>query len=234
MSEYLLINILIISIPLALSFEKNIKFYKKFSSVFISITSIGIIFLVWDIIAVSRGDWSFNKEYVYRSEISGLPFEEILFFVTVPFSTLFIYETLNYYIKERTYSINVKYFYISAVLFFMIAVLNYDRYYTATVFTFCGVIILLQNIFMPAFVISKNYLLTLLISFIPFLIVNYYLTSLPVVIYNPEAITGIRFLTIPFEDFFYSFSMISCWLLVYRWSEKYERNIILKNDKSKA
>lgn len=234
MSGYLLINLLIITIPLALSFEKNIKFYKKFNSVFISIISIGFIFLVWDVIAVRRGDWSFNKEYVYRSELSGLPFEEILFFVTVPFSTLFIYETLNYYIKEKTYNIHVKYFYISALIFSIIAVLNYDRYYTATVFTFCGVIILIQNIFMPAYVFSKNYMLTLLISFIPFLIVNYYLTSLPVVIYNPDTITGIRFLTIPAEDFFYSFSMISGWLLVYRWSEKYERNIILKNDKSKA
>jgi len=58
-------------------------------------------------------------------------------------------------------------------------------------------------------------ILTILISFIPFFIVNYILTSLPVVEYNPEAILGIRVLTIPVEDFFYSFAMISGWIIIY-------------------
>jgi lycopene cyclase domain-containing protein len=50
--------------------------------------------------------------------------------------------------------------------------------------------------------------------------VNYLLTSLPVVEYNPEAITGIRISTIPLEDFFYSFAMITSWLVVYELLKK--------------
>jgi len=60
-------------------------------------------------------------------------------------------------------------------------------------------------------------------SFIPFLIVNYALTSLPVVLYNPASVWGFRILTIPIEDFFYSFSMISFYIIVYTASEDLSR-----------
>lgn len=55
----------------------------------------------------------------------------------------------------------------------------------------------------------------MLLTFIPFLIVNYILTSLPVVTYNPNEITGFFVITIPAEDFFYSFSLIGFYILVY-------------------
>jgi hypothetical protein len=42
------------------------------------------------------------------------------------------------------------------------------------------------------------------------------LTALPVVPYNPTAIWGPRFITIPLEDFFYNYSLLSFYLLVYR------------------
>ncbi|MEZ4824024.1 MAG: lycopene cyclase domain-containing protein [Ignavibacteria bacterium] len=54
----------------------------------------------------------------------------------------------------------------------------------------------------------------------PFFIVNYILTSLPVVEYNHDAIIGSRILTIPVEDFFYSFAMISGWIIIYSLLKK--------------
>jgi len=61
----------------------------------------------------------------------------------------------------------------------------------------------------------RNYWLYIIISFIPFMIFNYLLTSLIVVYYNPKAIWGIRVTTIPLEDFFYNFSMLSFYLMAY-------------------
>ena len=58
---------------------------------------------------------------------------------------------------------------------------------------------------------------------IPFLIVNYLLTSIPAVTYNETAFSVIRFITIPYEDFLYSFSMISLWILFYELAKEKKR-----------
>jgi lycopene cyclase domain-containing protein len=67
---------------------------------------------------------------------------------------------------------------------------------------------------------SSNYWITIIISYLPFLIVNYFLTSIPIVTYNNSSFSTIRITTIPLEDFFYSLSMISMWILFYNLSKK--------------
>ncbi|MDZ4711652.1 MAG: lycopene cyclase domain-containing protein [bacterium] len=221
MSAYLLINIFIISIPLFLSFEKKIRFYKKIIPVIISIILTGIPFLIWDSIAVSDGDWSFNDHYLSGIKILNLPLEEIFFFITVPYSLLFLYECVRYYIKNK---VCIKYFHLMAlvsIIFLIAGFISLGRSYTSTVFFFCGVIFALIYIFNCKEFFSKQVLVTVLLSFIPFFIVNYLLTSLPVVLYNSGSITNFRLLTIPAEDVFYSLSMISSWLFIFISFEKF-------------
>ncbi|MEO8211128.1 MAG: lycopene cyclase domain-containing protein, partial [bacterium] len=106
-----------------LVFEQKIKFYKKFIPVLVSILITGFILLAWDMIAVSRGDWFFNSNYVTGFKIMNLPFEEILFFVTVPFSILFIYECMKYYFENKNYIISRKIVLITAVIFLFSSVI---------------------------------------------------------------------------------------------------------------
>jgi lycopene cyclase domain-containing protein len=56
-------------------------------------------------------------------------------------------------------------------------------------------------------------------GFLLFILFNYILTSLPVVIYSPSAVPGVRFMTIPLEDFFYNFTMISVYPAFYLWAK---------------
>ncbi|HMQ69325.1 MAG TPA: lycopene cyclase domain-containing protein [Ignavibacteria bacterium] len=228
MSSYLAINVFIVLIPLLLSFEKNVLFYKKLKNVFISIIAVGIIFLIWDVIATENGDWSFNSEYTGSVRIYGLPVEEILFFITVPYSILFVFESLTFYIKEKKFEFNRKYFLIVFMILFFAAITNIDKNYTSAVFFICSVLFLLSSFYDLKVYNSLVSILTILVSFIPFFIVNYILTSLPVVEYNPEAIMGIRVLTIPVEDFFYSFAMISGWLIIYNMLNERDRKIKFK------
>ncbi len=223
MSEYLIINILIIIVPLLLSFEKKIKYYKKFPQLLISIIIVGGAFIIWDSAAANRGDWMFNSEFTIGLKIFDLPLEEILFFITVPYSTIFIYETGKFYLTKTT----KKNFHIDKSIFlflsFMFLFLSYnfsDQYYTFTVLIFCSVFLLIAVFFFKDLLESKLYWIFILVSYLPFLLVNYFLTSLPIVLYNPKAIWGLRFVTIPVEDFFYSFSLISFYLLVYLKSER--------------
>lgn len=220
MSAYLLLNILIILFPLILSFEKKISFYKKFFPLLISIFITGIIFIVWDSVAVTRNDWSFNEEYVSAIKIFNLPPEEILFFMTVPYSIIFTFICIRYYVKEKRIFIPSVFIYFVSFVLIISGVLFSGKYYTFTVSLFTGILILFLNYFYRDFIMSYIFIMTLLISYIPFLIVNYILTSLPVVIYNASAITGLRFLTIPAEDFLYSFSMITMWIFIFQASEK--------------
>ncbi|WP_194819797.1 lycopene cyclase domain-containing protein [Nocardia sp. XZ_19_385] len=43
------------------------------------------VFVIWDLVAIAAGVWSFNPRYVLGVRLpGGLPLEELLFFVVVP------------------------------------------------------------------------------------------------------------------------------------------------------
>jgi lycopene cyclase domain-containing protein len=224
MSTYLLINLLIIIFPLLLSFDKKTAYYKNLPRVFISVIIIGAVFLVWDSIAVKRGDWSFNGRFVGNITLFDLPLEEILFFITVPYSCIFIYEVLRSYLREKQLKIKTRTIFLFAAIFAASAFVFRNQYYTFTVLLFSSLFLIAALLMFNHILRSKIYWLTILITYIPFLIVNYVLTSLPVVSYNENAIWGYRILTIPIEDFFYSYSMISFFLLIYLMSGKSPEN----------
>ncbi len=220
MSTYLLINILIIFFPLVLSFDKNLNYYKKVSSVLISIAMVSTAYIIWDVVATKRGDWAFNPEHLIGFYFFSLPIEEILFFITVPYSCIFIYETVLFYLKEKKIQLNHKYFIIPPVILITAGVIFYDQDYTFTVSFFSAVFFICAILFKSPLLTSSNFWITMLITFLPFLIVNYFLTSIPVVTYNEAAFSGKRFITIPLEDFLYSFSMISLWILFYDFAKR--------------
>lgn len=223
MSTYLIINILIIIFPLLLSFDKNLVYFKKLPGLFFSILIVSSAYIVWDIFATKRGDWAFNPKHLVGIYFFDLPLEEILFFITVPYSCIFIYETVKFYSKEKTLHLNKYIFHLIALAFIVFAIIFRHQHYTFTVSIFTGIFFLLAIYIKPNLLSSFHYWLTMLISFIPFLIVNYFLTSIPVVTYNDSAFFGERFITIPLEDFLYSFSMISLWILFYELFNKNKR-----------
>lgn len=219
MSAYLILNILVIIVPLILSFEKNIKFYSKFRELSVSIITVGSIFILWDLFAVKRGDWLFNTKYINGIYLFGLPLEEILFFITIPYSSIFLYETLKFYlqkkIRDNEFHLNRIYPVIISAVLLTLSFLFYSRYYSFTVLSFSAVFLLVSLFLFNDLLSSKIYWIFIAVTYIPFIIVNYFLTSLPVVIYNSEAIWGIRLTTIPVEDFFYSYSLLSLYIFIY-------------------
>lgn len=220
MSTYILLNIGVILIPLLFSFEKKLKFYRKLPDIAVSIFITGTVYIIWDIYAAGEGHWSFNPDYVSDIKIYGLPLGEILFFITVPYAMLFLYETfLFYYGSKISSKVNVsKYSLLLSLPFIGAAVLFSAQPYTFIVLLACAAFFIISS-FYSSQINSKHYWIFISFSLFPFIIVNYVLTALPVVLYNPAAIWGHRFITIPLEDFFYSFSLISFYILVYKSSE---------------
>jgi lycopene cyclase domain-containing protein len=224
--NYLLIDALIILFPLLLSFKWKFAYYRYFKALFPAIAVVGIGYIIWDAIVTARGDWFFNYTYLSGISILGLPIEEILFFVVVPYSCIFIYENLQYFLPDRKLPFN-KIFYIGlSILFILAGLFFYNQDYTILALMSCAFFFLIATFFSPELLQSRNYWLYIGLSMIPFIIFNYLLTSIPIVSYHPAAIWGGdglwngRFFSIPIEDFFYNFSMLSFYLLVYRYFKK--------------
>jgi lycopene cyclase domain-containing protein len=224
--NYLLIDALIILFPLLLSFKWKFAYYRYFKALFPAIAVVGIGYIIWDAIVTARGDWFFNYTYLSGISILGLPIEEILFFVVVPYSCIFIYENLQYFLPDRQLPFN-KIFYIGlSILFILAGLFFYNQDYTILALMSCAFFFLIATFFSPELLQSRNYWLYIGLSMIPFIIFNYLLTSIPIVSYHPAAIWGGdglwngRFFSIPIEDFFYNFSMLSFYLLVYRCFKK--------------
>lgn len=219
-ATYLLINFLTVLFPVILSFDKRVRFYRNWKYIFPGLFITGLLFLFWDYLFTVYGVWSFNPDYVIGIYILDLPLEEILFFVTVPFACIFIYECLNYYIRKdllKRISLIISYSLMIMSAFLVIA--YYDRVYTLITFgLLAGVLIIAEFVVKSSF-LSRFYL-AYLVSLIPFYIVNGILTSIPVVMYNDAENMGFRAGTIPFEDHFYSMSMLLINILLFEYFRK--------------
>ena len=205
---YLLINVFTLLGPLLLSFDKRVAFVKRWKYAFPAIAITGILFLIWDYLFTIHKVWSFNPEYITGIEIFAMPVEELLFFLTVPFACIFIYECLKFYIKKDYFSSTTVYVqWILLCISIIILGFYYQHLYTAITFLTLA-IVLIVNIFFIKPTYFGRFLLAYLVVLIPFVIVNGLLTSIPVVMYNDEENLGIRIGTIPLDDFFYNFSLL--------------------------
>jgi lycopene cyclase domain-containing protein len=129
---------------------------------------------------------------------------------------LFIYEVVLYATKSSKLRLPASV--VIAVILTLIAasLAFYSQGYTAKALASCAFFLVLAFLFDRPLIESKQYWIWLAICYVPFLIINTVLTALPVVEYNGKAIWGLRVGTIPLEDFFYNFAMLSFYVLVYR------------------
>lgn len=206
---YLLINIATIFFPLVLSFDKKVHFFSKWKFVFPAILCTGVVFLIWDILFTVLNVWSFNPDYVLGINLMNLPFEEILFFLTVPYACLFIYECLNAYFPKNNlerYSLTMSNLVIGicfAILFF-----GYQKWYVLINFCFLSLLLIFVEYVNKAHRFMYKFYRLFFVSLIPFYIVNGILTSIPIVSYKNSHILGVRVGTIPLEDHFYLMGLL--------------------------
>ncbi len=213
---YLYINLAIILGPLLISFDRRkINYYSKIRSVALSMLCVSTVFIAWDILATSRGHWSFNSLYLVGPRLFGLPFEEILFFITVPFSCLFAYEALAYFLKEAKPVQMGKLPLIAGLALAVSSIAFMSKEYTFLAVLSVGIGVIVAYKLARDIFFSKLYWSYIVLTFLFFLVFNYLLTSLPIVEYSNHAISGLRVSTIPIEDFMFNFSMLTLYLAIH-------------------
>ncbi len=209
---YLFLNLGSITFPLLFSFHPKMQFYKKFPAFLSSISIVALVFLVWDEWFTEIGVWGFNKSYLLGIFFGSLPLEEVMFFFCIPFASLFINYSLEYFFPQLLLSSrSVKT--ISFSLFITVltvVIFNFPAWYTS-VNGILFLLILAWTLKNPHNNLNRFYI-SFIFILIPFFIVNGILTGsfIPdqVVWYDNQENLGVRLGTIPVEDIFYAFNML--------------------------
>jgi lycopene cyclase domain-containing protein len=212
--EYLLFNLVIILGPLALSFDRKVHFVDKWSKAFIAAGITLIPFIIWDALVTGR-HWWFNKTFTLDFRLLGLPLEEWLFFITVPFATIFIWQILHDYMTghsiPRPWLYILLYAFALPGIFFRIL----DKEYTALISVAVVLVGIIDRV-LGTYILERR-------QFYPFLgiiiglilIFNGYLTARPIVLYDPAFQLDFRITSIPIEDFFYGISHVLFAVIIY-------------------
>jgi lycopene cyclase domain-containing protein len=201
-----------IVVPFALSFDKKLQFYKSWKYLFPSVFAIAAVYIAFDLYFTKQGFWGFNPLYHLNILLLGLPVEEWLFFIVVPYACVFIHESLLLYFPQLKLGRNASKLLTVVLLLGAVVILvaNTDKAYTT--YISATVVAALALALTDRSNVIQSYYATFLVILVPFVAVNSVLTGSfihqEVVWYNNSEILGIRFLTIPIEDFGYAFSLI--------------------------
>ncbi|MDZ4664980.1 MAG: lycopene cyclase domain-containing protein [Bacteroidota bacterium] len=216
---YLLIDIATILVPFVFSFYHKINFYKTWRAYWPANLLVTLIFIAWDMLYTKLGVWGFNESYICGIKIFNLPIEEVLFFICIPYASVFTYHCLKLFFNSIQLPTTLISIVLSSLLL-ITGIINFDKLYTAATFISMSLLLTVVGILRKQEWL-KNFFLTYLLILIPFFIVNGILTGSwidePIVWYNDNENLGIRMLTIPFEDTFYGMLLLilNTWLYEY-------------------
>ncbi len=226
MSLYAWLLLATIVIPLTLSFEQRLRFYTYWKLLLPSICISALFFIIWDSWFVKKGVWGFNTEYVWSIRIYHLPIEEWLFFIVIPYSSIFIYTCLKFYILQPPFSIKqTKLITMIALITSLGGLLFYHRTYTFFNGFLAFTILVVHYKWFANKTWMSYFWLTYFIHLIPFFIINGVLTGAltikPIVWYNEKHILGIRLYTIPIEDMVYAMVCLLLPISILEWLNYY-------------
>ena len=224
---YRALDVLSLSFPLAASFERRLFFRSKWPGLFLGTLVMAVIFLAWDAAFTSLGVWGFNPRYVIGVYFLGMPIEEWLFFLFIPYSCLFLYEVMRHFvIKDVLGQVARPLSFMIIVLLIVVGVLNWDRLYTTITFISTALLLAYHLSIAKAEWLGRFYV-GYAISLVPFLLVNGILTGWllpePIVWYNDNENLGLRINTIPIEDPVYLMMMM---LIILPFYERYAKRDI--------
>jgi lycopene cyclase domain-containing protein len=212
---YLIADLLLLLVPVALFSIKNTGFAKN--SKFIILAVLINVFAF----SVPTEFLTQLKVIVYQPQLlSGmtlweLPIEELLLSLILPLTGIAIYDYLNARYPDNTpekYSLAVS----NIMLGICIAMLYFGHQKLYTVFTFAILLVFLVYIeFVNKIRFMYRFYRAYLVSLIPFLLVYSFLCGKSVVQYNVAETLDFNILRIPFEAHFYYMAMLLLSIFLY-------------------
>ncbi|MBN1997383.1 lycopene cyclase domain-containing protein [candidate division KSB1 bacterium] len=216
-SEYLLFNIVIMIGPILSSFDRKVYFYQHWRHAVTASVLVMIPYIVWDFL-VTGNHWWFNRDYTLDVRFLHLPLGEWLFFISIPFACLFVWQIMD--IKPGGKTCRICYLVVFILIPISVILMTTGKQYTALVVLAASVTVILDFMLKTKILFQRKtlYYFGIVTAFI--LAFNGYLTARPVVLYNPKVQLGFRIFTIPVEDFLYGYGHIFLCIIVYQGLKK--------------
>lgn len=209
---YLLVDLGAISVPLLASFHPKIRLDRHWKALWPAILLAAVPFIIWDSYFTKIGVWGFTPQYLIGASLFGLPIEEILFFICIPYACMFTYYCFRLWKgPEMRVRAEQTVTWIFLGLCIVLGLLGAGRYYTSSTMMWLALFLIYlkwqaKPRWLGLFYYSHQFLL------IPFFIVNGILTGTgldkPIVWYNNAENLGVRIFTIPIEDVFYGMLLL--------------------------
>ena len=222
---YLAVNAAVLAIPFMFSWHPRIRFVDEWHRFAKAASIVAALFIVWDIIFAARGVWGFSEKYLIGADLFGLPLEEWLFFVCIPYACVFTYFVFSKFDNLFTVSITSSRVAVAIILLgsLILLAMNFGKWYTVSASTLSAMYAAFLLYKKPAYI--GWLLFTLAVLVFPFVITNGVLTGLrfweaPLINLSPGGIAdqivwydnnhnvAVRILTIPVEDFLYAFVLV--------------------------
>lgn len=222
---YLFVDLCCLAVPFLSSFHPKIQFYKSWNSLLLATAIMMLIFIPLDMLYTYWGIWGFNPQYTVKHPIINLPLEEFLFFICIPYASLFTYFCLKKFqpvLKHPHFWKRVAWVY--CILNLIVALIFYHRAYTFLYHLFSAMLLAWCLVREKVLWMSR-FMLTYTLILIPFIISNGVLTGLQfwrypllhsqpdmiqscIVWYNNTENLGVRLFSIPLDDIAYGSAML--------------------------
>jgi len=219
-TSFLFIDILILLAPILVSFFIKMQFYRKWKFAIIGIGFASLLFVIWDMFFTRLGVWTYNPEQNVGLYVYNLPFEDVLFYLVIAYTSLYIYECLRVFFPEIVHPKLGKLFGWLIVTICSITLFNhYDQ-----IFTSVTALLLIVTYLNHLWVTRGDYLwhlfLAWIITTIPMMLIYGFLTGIPILIFENEYILGYRLGPIPIELFFQNLLFLTWMIWIY---ERYKQ-----------
>ena len=155
---YLILNLSFISVPFIFSFYPKTEFWSVWKNLIPGLVIMGILYLIWDIIFTKLNVWSFNDRYLIGYSFLNLPVEEWLFFICIPYASLFIHFSMVKLYPTWKFSSSITKILTGILIFvlFILVLMNPGKLYTNVCFTLTISLLIISLIFInSSFGISK-------------------------------------------------------------------------------
>jgi lycopene cyclase domain-containing protein len=89
----LLVGCLVVTAPLELVLR--VRVYARWRRLLLALVPELVVFLAWELYAVSHHHWDYDAAQVLPARVAGMPVEELLFFVVVPVCAVLALEAVR-------------------------------------------------------------------------------------------------------------------------------------------
>lgn len=218
-AEYLLFDLLCLAGPATIGLTRRFRTLAPPRVMVFAIAWVIVPYVVWDALVAGR-HWFFNPSYTLGIDLFGLPIEEVLFFVAIPYACLFSWETIvgGSAARPRRGGALAYPLVIGTLLALAVtAWVGFGLEYTALALGALALTLALDHALGTRLLMMPRAWLMVLLTLAFTGVFNGYLTARPVVTYGEAYQLGVRIGTIPVEDFIYGLGLVGACVSLYQW-----------------